>query len=71
MSLYEGMTLGEAEYANGRDDGRYAADYMTEAGLAALVPNEEADAREQAQSIYPRTRAYWLGWLRGFREVSR
>lgn len=70
MSIYEG-TVREQDYAHGRDDGRYAADYLAEQGVRNLIPHFDADAREQAQSIYPRPRAYWLGWLRGFREVVR
>lgn len=68
MSIYEG-TVGEQEYRHGFDEGRAAAELMTDAG--ALTHEIEAEARGNADTTRPRTRAFWLGWLRGFREVSR
>lgn len=69
MSLYEG-TIGEQEYAHGRSDGRAAGEYDAR-NFPATVWAEIEDARMSADSLSRRTRAYWLGWLRGYREVTR
>ncbi len=71
MSIYDG-TLGEAEYAHGRDVGAHAAEGWRDGNWPAWATVGEDIGRAEvdyAQSY--RTRAYWLGWLRGFRQVSR
>lgn len=69
--IYAG-TIGEREYAHGRDEGRHAADLLAEGGFIAWQSVGEAEARKNLQaSNTPRPRAFYLGWLRGFREVSR
>lgn len=68
--IYEG-TLGEREYAHGRDEGRAAGEYDGD-NYPATVWNEIEDKRALAEDGgYPRTRAYFLGWLRGYREMVR
>lgn len=68
--IYEG-TIGEQEYAHGRDEGRLMADALAEAQAPAWG-GAQADGRVELEAaMSERTRAYWLGWLRGFREVSR
>lgn len=69
MSVYEG-TIGEREYAHGRDEGRAAAEYDAR-HYPSSVWNEIEEGRQWLESRNPRTRAYWLGWLRGYREVVR
>lgn len=70
MSVYSG-TLGEQEYAHGRDQGREAADYFRD-NFAAGIWDRLALAQEDARNAQnARTRAYYLGWLRGYREVVR
>ena len=71
MSIYEG-TIGEAEYADGRDQGRRAAVSLSEDGMPSWQVVGEAAAREDLATAYsPRSRAFYIGWLRGFREVAR
>lgn len=71
MSIYEGRTIGEAEYAHGASEGATAADSLA-CGTYSLSDVWEADAREYLSTARSeRTRAYWLGWLRGFRAGTR
>ena len=69
--IYEG-TVGEREYAHGRDEGREAAESLA-CGTYSLGDVWEADARDEAdwRTATYRTRAYALGWLRGYRELTR
>ena len=68
MSIYEGKTIGEVEYAHGVDQGRADADALAEGGYVVLMGEREAEGFEAVRTAYSaRTRAYWLGWLRGFR----
>jgi hypothetical protein len=72
MSVYDGQTIGEAEYASGRDEGRLAADSLAEHGSPFLAPALEDEGRENVRTASAdRSRAYYLGWLRGFRSVTR
>lgn len=69
--IYEG-TVGEKEYAHGRDRGRADADALAETGWEAMIDALELDGWEMLRTACaPRSRAFYLGWLRGFREVSR
>lgn len=71
MSVYEG-TIGEREYAHGRDSGRADALALSEAGYVSLLGEREAEGSEAVRTAStPRSRAFYIGWLRGFREVSR
>ena len=71
MSIYSG-TIGEAEYAHGRDTGRADADALAEGGYTSLMGEREAEGREAVRTaLSPRSRAFYLGWLRGFRERAR
>lgn len=71
MSIYPG-TKQEQEYAHGRDDGRYAAEYVLSAQLAGEIASDLESAREASRaSLSRRDRTYWLGYLRGYREVAR
>lgn len=71
MSVYSG-TIGEAEYADGRDEGRAAALALSEAGYDVLLGEREAEGREAVKTaLSARSRAFYIGWLRGFREVTR
>lgn len=68
--IYEG-TIGEKEYAHGRDEGRAAADSLA-AGTYSLGDVWLDEAREELRTAErDSTRAYVLGWLRGYREVTR
>lgn len=72
MTIYSGMTIGEAEYAHGRDEGRAAADALAEGGYSVLLGEREAEGREAVRTaLSRRSRAFYIGWLRGFREVTR
>jgi hypothetical protein len=69
--IYPG-TRTEQEYAHGRTDGRYAAEYVQENDLRAVISSDLADAKGNAHASYGRdSRAYFLGWLRGYREAVR
>lgn len=67
--LYEG-TIGEREYASGFDQG-YAMGEYDHKHYPATVWNEIDAAKVDAASSQYRTRAYLLGWLRGYRQVVR
>ena len=67
--IYEG-TIGEREYAHGVSEGRAAADSLA-CGTYALGLEWVADALADAQSASRKTRTFALGWLRGYREVTR
>ncbi len=70
-STYSG-TIGQREYASGQDDGRAAAESLA-CGTYSLGDVWEQDALDLAdwRTATYRTRAYALGWLRGYREVTR
>lgn len=67
--IYEG-TIGEREYAHGFNEGSAAAEYDAR-HYPATVWNTMACISGQVPALMYRDRAFWLGWLRGYREVVR
>jgi hypothetical protein len=70
MSIYEGTPV-EQSYAHGFDEGRAWAEQDVPLGLGTitywLIEN-----RENANTAATRgARAYFLGYLRGYREIVR
>lgn len=69
--IYEG-TIGQAEYADGRDQGRRDAETLAESGLTGYWEDAQESGREAVRTAQsPRSRAFYIGWLRGFREITR
>jgi hypothetical protein len=70
MSIYEGTPV-EQNYAHGFDEGRAWAEQDVPLGLG-VITNWLIQAREDANNASARwARAYYLGYLRGYREVVR
>ena len=68
MSIYEGTRV-EQEYAHGRDEGRIWAEQDRQyGGNGSYWLNEFT---KDAQSTSRDLRAFYLGVLRGYREVTR
>ncbi len=71
MSIYSG-TQSEREYRSGVDDGRWAAEYVLSNQLGGVISSDLEDALESSRvSLSRRDRTYWLGYLRGYREIVR
>lgn len=67
---WNNRTLSE-EYAYGQSDGYYAVEYALREGRGMTVAWHE-DARESLREAETRrNRAYWLGYLRAYRDAAR
>ena len=70
MSIYEGSAV-EQNYAHGFDEGRAWGEQDMELGLGTIT-NWLIEARANLESASTRgARAYYLGYLRGYRDTVR
>ncbi len=70
MSLYPGPVVSQ-EYAHGRDEGSMHGLQDSDGG-GGICHAVIASARHDANAAHTRNeRAWWLGYLRGYREAAR
>lgn len=71
MSIYDGTRI-EQEYAHGRDEGYADAEANLSAGRGADLSLLERTWHDLRMGWSSReTRAWTLGWIRGYREAVR